>query len=333
MRIVTTEEHFTIRALSRRVSPDVVKARGYFSPDKPYGPADPGAKLDDIGEGRVAAMDAAGITVQVLSYEGPGADLMPPGDSLEAAREANDVLARAVAERPGRLVGLAHLPWTAPDACADELERAVTVLGFRGALVNGSTAGRYLDDPAYAPLLARAESLEVPIYMHPGIPPEPVRDAYYGGLPPEFSYLLGIAGWGWHVDTAVHILRLVLSGALDRHPGLRLITGHMGEGLPAMLARFDQMFESVRAKHLQRPVSQTIRDQLYVTTSGFITEPPFRLLMDTFGVDRIILSADYPFLPMEPTTKFLAGMPVSNEDRAKIAHGNADRLLKLQHRE
>ena len=330
MRVVTIEEHFTIRSLAGRVSPEAVRARGYFSPQDPFGPTEPGAKLDDLGAGRIAAMDAAGVTVQVLSYEGPGADLMPPAEGPAAAREANDVLARAVAARPGRLAGFAHLPWTAPDACADELERAVTTLGFKGALVNGATAGRYLDDPAYDPLLARAEALDVPIYLHPGIPPKPVRDAYYGGLPPEFSYLLGIAGWGWHVDTAVHVLRLVLSGALDRHPGLTLVTGHMGEGLPAMMARFDQMFEPVRPRHLRRPVSQTITDQLYVATSGFTAEPPFRLLLDTFGAGRIILAADYPFLPMEPTTGFLARMPVSDADRARIAHGNADRLLKLE---
>ena len=179
-------------------------------------------------------------------------------------------------------------------------------------------------------MLARAEALNAPIYVHPGIPPQPVRDAYYGGLPKEFSYIFGIAGWGWHVDTGVHILRLVLSGALDRHPRLQLITGHMGEGLPAMLARFDQMFESVRSRHLSRPIRQTILDQVHVTTSGFVTEPPLRLLLDTFGVDRIMLSADYPFMPMDRTVDFLKAMPVSEEDRTKIAHGNADKLLKLK---
>ncbi len=329
MRVVTLEEHFTIRTLANRVSPAAVTARGYFSAEKPYGPADPGPLLDDLGDGRIAAMDAAGVTVQVLSYEGPGADLMPPGDSPAFARDANDVLHRAVKAHPDRFAGLAHLPWTAPDACADELQRTVETLGFKGTLVNGQTGGRYLDDPAYEPLLARAAALGVPIYVHPGIPPQPVRDAYYGRLPREFSYLLGIAGWGWHVDTAVHILRLVLSGALDRHPTLTLLTGHMGEGLPAMLARFDQMFEPVRPQHLDRPISRTITDQVYVTTSGFVTEPPFRQLLDTFGPDRIMLSADYPFMPMDKTTAFLERLTLPDDVRAKIAHGNADRVLGL----
>ncbi len=330
MRTVTIEEHFTIPALMKRVSADAMTARGYFSPDKPYGPADPGDKLVDIGESRIAAMDEADITVQVLSYEGPGAELVSPMESPAFAREANDILAQAIAVRPDRFAGFAHLPLAAPEATADELERAVKDLGFVGALVNGSTNGRFLDDPTYEPLLARAEALDVPIYLHPAIPPAPVRDAYYAGLSKEFSYIFGIAGWGWHVDTAVHVLRLVLSGALDRHPGLQLITGHMGEGLPAMMARFDQLMGPIAAKQLQRPISQTIVEQLSVTTSGFVTEPPFQLLLDTFGADRIILSADYPFLPMAPSRAFLDRLPVLEADRAKIAHGNADRLLKLK---
>ena len=330
MRVVTVEEHFTVPSLVERVSGAAIEERGYFSAEHPYGAADPGKKFADLGTDRIEAMDKAGITVQVLSYEGPGADLMPAAESLAFAREANDVLARAVAKHPDRFAGFAHLPWTAPETIPDELERAVKDLGFVGALVNGSTGGKFLDDPCYEPLLARAEALEVPIYIHPGIPPKSIRTGYYEGLPKDLSYLFGIAGWGWHVDTAVHILRLVLSGALDRHPRLQLITGHVGEGLPAMLARFDQLMGSVAAKHLQRPISQTVVEQVYVSTSGFVTVPPLLLLLETFGADRILFSADYPFLPMQTSRDFLDQMPVSAADRAKIAHGNADRLLRLR---
>ena len=330
MRTVTVEEHFSIPALVQRIRAGAIEQRGYFSAAQPYGPADPGEKMADLGTDRIEALDQAGITVQVLSYEGPGADLVPAAESLAFAREANDVLARAVAKHPDRFAGFAHLPWTAPEAIPDELERAVKELGFVGTLVNGSTDGKFLDDPCYEPLLARAEALDVPIYIHPGIPPKGVRQGYYEGLPKDFSYLLGIAGWGWHVDTAVHILRLVLSGALDRHPRLQLITGHMGEGLPAMLVRFDQLMGPVEARHLQRPISQTIVEQVYVSTSGFVTVPPLLLLLETFGAERVLFSADYPFLPMQTSRDFLDQMPVSAADRAKIAHGNADRLLKLK---
>ena len=329
MRVVTLEEHFTLRSLSAQVSPDAIVAKGWFSADNPFGPAEPGEKFDDVGEGRIAAMDQAGVQVQVLSYEGPGAELMPPEDSLRFARTANDTLAGFISAHLDRFAGFAHLPWTQPDACPDELERCVKELGFVGLLVNGSTDGRFLDDATYEPLLARAEALGVPIYVHPASPPRPVREAYYEALPKELAYLFSIAGWGWHVDTAVHILRLVLTGALDRHPKLTLVTGHMGEGLPAMIARFDQMFEPVRPKFLGRPISRTITDQVYVTTSGFVTEPPFRLLVDTFGIDRIMLSADYPFMPMDRTVQFLHSLGLADVDRDKIAFSNADRLLGL----
>jgi predicted TIM-barrel fold metal-dependent hydrolase len=122
-------------------------------------------------------MDASGITVQVLSVSGPGADLLPQAEAIPLARDLNDALAGAVAEHPDRYAGFAHLPMTAPEAAADELERTVTQLGLSGALINGVTDGRFLDDPGFAPILARAEALDVPIYIHPGIPPEPVRKA------------------------------------------------------------------------------------------------------------------------------------------------------------
>ena len=254
MRIVTMEEHFSIPELQKRISGEVIEARGFFSKDKPYGPAGPGDKMQNLEKGRIEAMDAAGVTVQVLSHEGPGSDLLPATESPAWAKEANDILAAHVKKHPTRYAGFAHLPLTAPKAAAEELERCIKKLGFAGALVNGSTSGKFLDAPEYDDVLTVAEKLGVPIYLHPNIPVKAVRESYYeGGLPKEFSYLFGIAGFGWHVDTAVHILRLVLSGALDRHPNLKLITGHMGEMLPGMLARFDQMFENCLRQTPQAP--------------------------------------------------------------------------------
>jgi predicted TIM-barrel fold metal-dependent hydrolase len=329
MRIVALEEHFTIPSLVKRIAADVIAKRGFPPADSGSGPAGMIDKLAELGAPRLRAMDEAGISVQVLSLSGPGADLLSPADSQAWAREANDTLARRIAEYPDRYGGFAHLPLTAPEAAADELERTVTRLGFRGALVNGTTNGRFLDHGVFEPILARAEALGVPIYIHPGIPPKPVREAYYEGLPDALSFALSIAGWGWHAETAVHILRLVLSGALDRHPGLQLIIGHMGEGLPATLARCDQVFAATAPTFLRRTVSQTILDQVHVTTSGFFTVPPLLTLLQTFGADRILFSVDYPFSANDAATAFLDRLPVSSADREKIAHGNADRLLKL----
>lgn len=329
MRVVALEEHYTVPALVRRIGAGLIARRGFPPPDAPWSPARQSDALAELGKPRLQAMDEGGIAVQVLSLAGPGADLLPPETGPAWAREANDTLARAVAAHPGRYAGFAHLPLTAPEAAADELERAVTRLGFCGALVNGTTDGRFLDDPRFEPLLARAEALDVPIYVHPGIPPQPVREAYYDGLPDDLSFLFSIAGWGWHAETAVHVLRLVLSGALDRHPKLQLIIGHMGEGLPAMLARCDQVFGAATPRHLRRSVGQTIVEQVHVTTSGLFTVPPFLALLQTFGADRILFSVDYPFAPNDKARAFLDRLPVSPADRARIAHGNADRLLKL----
>ncbi len=324
-RIVALEEHLTFPHLASEIAPDVAARRGFR--------AGSGAnarlpELSDVGDARLAAMDRAGISVQVLSVVGPGADLLAPDAGPAFARRYNDEVAAVVAEHPDRFAGFAHLPLTAPDAAADELERAVRELGFCGALINGVTDGKFLDDPAFEPLLARAEALDVPLYLHPGIPPEAVRRAYYDGFDPAVSFVLATSGWGWHAETAVHVLRLVLAGALDRHPRLRLIVGHMGEGLPAMMARCDATLGRV-AKDLQRSVSETILDHVVITTSGFFTLPPFVAALLTFGADRILFSVDYPFANNDVARAFLDALPVAPDERAKIAHGNADRALKL----
>jgi hypothetical protein len=217
-----------------------------------------------------------------------------------------------------------------PVAAADELERAVRELGFHGALVNGPTDGQFLDHSDFDPILTRAESLDVPIYIHPGITPASVRAAYYDGLPGHLGFILSIAGWGWHTETAVHLLRLVLSGTLERHPRLKLIIGHMGEALPFMLARCEQTLGTETPKVLQRTLSETILNQVWITTSGFFTLAPFMAALLTFGADKILFSVDYPYSSNAAARKFLNHLPVSSADREKIAHGNADRLMKLQ---
>jgi uncharacterized protein len=329
MRIVALEEHFSVPELQARISKDALAARG-IPTGKPPPAVARGDLLRDLGPARIADMDAAGITVQVLSAGAAtgSAEMLPPDEAPGFARDINDALARAVQANPGRYHGFAQLPTPAPDAAADELERCVRDLGFLGGLVNGITDGVFLDDPRFAPLLARFEALDVPLYIHPALPPPAVRQAYYDRLPGDSGYLLGQSGWGWHQETAIHVLRLVLSGALDRHPKLKIIIGHMGEGLPAMLARCDQVFAD-EAKRLTRSVSRTITDQVWVTTSGFFTLAPLVPLLMTFGADRVLFSVDYPFSPNQRGREFLDNLPVSPDDLVKIAHANADKLLKL----
>jgi len=331
MRIVAIEEHFGAPHLIGRIDRSAIEARGWPRPDQlPAAYARFGEQLTEVGGERLFDMDNSGISLQVLSATGPGADLLLAEEGVALARDYNDLLAGFVLNHPGRFEGFAHLPMTEPEAAADELERAVRSLRFKGAMVNGMSSGLFLDDARFEPILERAEQLDCPLYLHPSPPPESVRKAYYDGLPGHAGTLLAMGGWGWHAETAVHVLRLVLSGSLERHPQLKLIVGHMGEGLPAMLARADDILNVAMSPYLKRGVSETIIEQVWVTTSGFSTLPPFMTALMTFGADRILFSTDYPFAPGLLQTEFLNRLPVSPDDRHKIAHRNADQLLKLK---
>jgi uncharacterized protein len=329
VRVVALEEHFTVPALVKRIDPGAVQARG-FRPRtaRPGGPslAD---LLPEIGEQRLASMDAAGITVEVLSNTGPGPDLVAGADGVSLAREMNDHLAAVIARHPDRFAGFAVLPMQSPDACAAELERTVKQLRFVGALINGTTEGRFLDHPSYDGLLSAAEALDVPVYIHPHLAPEPVRQAYYSDLPAGAARAIEQGGWGWHSETAIHVLRLALNGVLDRHPRLRLIIGHMGEMLPVMLDRIDNAF-ALDIDHLKRPISRAILEQVWITTSGIFSEPPLLAALLTFGIDRIMFSIDYPYAPHAKGRAFLDRITLSPADMAKLTHANADALLKLR---
>ncbi|GAB3718038.1 amidohydrolase family protein [Spirosoma flavus] len=329
MRTVALEEHVSLSELTRRIPQEAITARGWPPPSSPNSPMQRVSRqLDEVGEERLEKMDESGITVQVLSVSGAGADLLDPTEGPALARDYNDALAQKIAAHPNRFAGFAHLPMTAPEAAADELERSVTDLHFCGAMINGLTQDQFLDHPRFTPLLERAQTLGVPLYLHPNIPPAAVRQAYYEGLPTALSTQLGMAGFGWHAETAIHVLRLVLSGTFERYPNLQLIIGHMGETLPVMMARCDTIFTS-EMTHLPRTISQTLQQQVFITTSGIFTQPPLMAALATFGIDRILFSVDYPYSTNEQGRAFLDGIKLPPEDVEKIAYKNADRLLKL----
>jgi uncharacterized protein len=320
MRVVALEEHFLVPSLIRERFDPASLNMVWLKPDLE-------AQLVDLGEKRLSDMDSGGVTQQVISASMPGADLLEGKNGIEFARQTNDRLAQAVRAHPDRFGGFAHLPMRMPEAAADELERTVKDFGFHGAMINGTTDGRFLDDPRFAPILERASALDVPIYIHPNLPPKSVYEAYYQGLPGNHGQLLATGIFGWHSETGIHVLRLALSGVFEKYPALTFIVGHMGEMLPFMLGRAD----AVMLNHTgDSSLSKTIVEHVYITTSGFFTLPPFLAALTTFGADRIMYSVDYPYSSHTPAKAFLDLLPVSFGDRSKISHGNADRLLKLR---
>jgi len=330
MRIVTLEEHFSLLDVGGRSAPPPAVADAANMPAVIRGVGD---NITDIGEGRIAEMDRHGITVMVLSkagiHMGPSADMFDGDEAVAFARAFNDECARRIAKYPDRFAAFAHLAASVPEAAADELERTVTQHGFKGALISGMVRGCFLDDARFEPLLARAEKLDVPIYIHPGPPPAEVRKAYYeGSFPRQISMGLATFAWGWHYETALHVVRLAVSGTLDKFPRLNLIIGHMGEALPFVLARCEHQF-STELSHLSRPLSKIITDQVYVTSAGFFSNPPFLAALQTFGIDRLMFSVDYPYASHADGRAFLDKLPLSPVDLEKFAHGNAERLLKL----
>ncbi len=321
MRTITLEEHF--------VTDSFLRATGAYGENAPPPLVAMQPQLLDLGAGRLAAMDEARIDFQVLSLASMGLDALDAEKATPLIRDVNDELADAVRANPARLGGFAALALKDPNKAAQELERCVTRLGFAGALLDGTTDGLFLDDARFTPVFEAAVSLGVPIYLHPAPPPEPVYRAYYSSLPGELGYLLSIAGWGWHAETGLHVLRLIVSGLFDRLPALQIIIGHMGEGLPYALARSSGILS--KPAQLKQPVAGYFQSNIHLTTSGYFTQPPLRCALEVTGIDRLLFSVDYPFSPNTRGRAFLdqLGATLSEVEFARLTHGNAEALLKL----
>jgi predicted TIM-barrel fold metal-dependent hydrolase len=325
VRTIALEEHFWAPALAAPPGTGSLAIWGQRIDDQ----------LRDLGRTRLADMDANGIDLQVISHAPPAAQALGGPQALARAREANDLLAEAVRAYPSRFAGFATLPTADPRAAADELERATGELGFVGALVHSTLGsnGAFLDEPGFEPLLERFERLGTPLYLHPGPPSAALREALYRGLPPAVAARLATNSWGWHAEAGLHVLRMIATGVFDRHPGLRLIIGHCGEMLPFMLARIDAMLGPGRpgqaARGLDRAPSEYFASNIWVTTSGLFSIPPVMCTVQVLGVDRVLFSVDYPFGSNAAGRALLDTLPLSPADRAKIAGGNAARVLRL----
>jgi 2,3-dihydroxybenzoate decarboxylase len=282
-------------------------------------------QLQDLGALRLKEMDEAAIDIQVLSHGAPSTQKLPAETAVDLARRVNDRLHRVVAANPSRFAAFAALPTAVPEAAADELERTVK-LGFKGAMLHGLANGSFLDDKKFWPIYARAEALDVPVYMHPSLPHAEVIAAYYQDYVKDFP-MLTRAAWGYTVETATLGIRLVLSGVFEKYPKLKIILGHLGETLPFLVWRVDYT--------LRRPgqKSMSFRDifcnNFYVTTSGNFSNPALLCCVMEMGIDHILFAVDWPFVPNPPATLWMEGVPLCDEDKAKILSGNAKRLLRM----
>ncbi|OGA45681.1 MAG: hypothetical protein A3G25_03935 [Betaproteobacteria bacterium RIFCSPLOWO2_12_FULL_63_13] len=282
------------------------------------------ARLTDLGAGRLAEMDRCGIEMQLLSLAGPGVEELDVSDGAVLARKTNDELARAIGANPDRFAGLATLAYADPKGAADELARCVKHLGFKGGKLNSHVVGEYLDQPKYWCLFEAAESLGVPLMLHP-------KDPLPGVLGTLSDYPgLTQAAWGFTIDAGSHAMRLICSGLFDVFPRLRILLGHLGEGIPFWLARIDSHFARSPGAKIRRKPSEYFRENFIVTTSGMFVDPAFMCVLQTLGADSIYFAVDYPYESMDEGTRFIESVPIGEKDRDKICRTNARRLLALK---
>lgn len=283
-------------------------------------------RLDDLGAGRIETMDALGIDVAILALTPPGTQPLPPADAVRLSRHANDVAMAAVRDNPTRLRALSTLPMSSPEHVVAELERAAAD-GHVGTMVYGRSGERFLDDPAYDDFFAAAAELAQPVFLHPQLPSPAVRDAAYRGFDANIDLALATFGWGWHLDAATAALRLILRGTFDRHPQLHLVLGHWGEMLLFWLDRADSL---ARIAGLDRTISDYLRSNFFITTSGMLNPALLNHALSVTSVDRLIFSTDYPFQrPTREEIDTFLGEFSSDDERDKVSSANAARLFGL----
>ncbi len=320
MKIIGLEEHIS--------TPPLVEA--WSARSLRFGGGPLADKLADLGENRLADMDDAGVDMQVLSLSGPGLEQLPAREAVALARDANDRVAEAVRAHPDRFEGFVSLPTPDPAAAVAELRRGVQDLGLRAGFMFGRVAGRNVDHPDLDELWAAAAALGVPIYIHPAEPPRAVTDAYYFGLGDDNADFLFSAGAiGWHYETGIQLLRMIYGRVLDRHPNLQIIVGHWGEVVLFYVERL-RLLDAAMRPALDRAVDEYLRENVFYTPSGMYSARYLSWVIDLVGVDRIMFSTDYPYIPTVgggASRAFLEqSAMLSDEDRHKVAHGNWERL-------
>jgi 5-carboxyvanillate decarboxylase len=287
------------------------------------------SRLQNLGAQRLADMDERGIRTQVIALTSPGTQVLQQADAVALAILANDQLAEACRAHPQRFVGMAAVAPQDPQSAAKEIERCVRKLDFKAVIINSHTRGEYLDNEKFWPILEAAESLDVPIYLHPNTPPKSM-------IAPMLEAGLDGAIFGFGVETGLHALRLITRGTLDRFPRLKIVIGHMGEALPFWQYRIDYMHRAtVNSKRydtmrpLKQKPSEYLRENFYITNSGVAWEPAIKFTQSVVGVDRVLYAMDYPYQCDPAEVAALDAMSMQAADKKQFFQTNAQRIFKL----
>jgi 5-carboxyvanillate decarboxylase len=279
-------------------------------------------KLFDLGAGRIADMEQGRIDKQLLSLQSPGVQVFSPKQGAELAVLANDRIAEAVRGHPDRFAGLISVAPQDPEAAALEIERGMTELGLHGVLINSYTKGEFLDRQKFWPIFEAAQAHDAAIYIHPRTPAPQMYE-------PFTEYNMTAPMWGFHVDISTHAVRLLLCGVFDRFPGLKIVLGHMGEGLPFWLNRLDTISARTGLDTIKRKPSEYFLDNFVITTSAMFWDPILKLSLEVLGEDRILFGVDYPYAPSEAGTRWLDAAPIGDTVRRKIYSDNARRVFHI----
>ena len=334
MKIITLEEHYADQTImdenqafsSNRppLSPEQAEAMKFLM-QRSF----PGPELLDFDK-RLEYMDRNRIDVQILSYTTPVTEQTPHDEALRIIREVNDITYRHTQEHPGRFLGFASLSMGDSKADAEELERCVKELGFCGVMLAGRYKGRFYNEEEFLPIFEKAAELDLPVYFHPAMIPMEVRDAYY--MSDAYSFIVAsefaTAGYGWHSEVGIQIVRMILSGIFDKYPNLKFISGHWGETIPAFLERMDKILDK-EITGLNKTISEYYKEHVYITPSGIMSRDQLEYIVKIMGADHVMYAIDYPYMKPDDAYEFLMDSNLTEEEKELIAYKNAEKLFHL----
>lgn len=332
MKIIALEEHLSNKAIGAAVAKTIGESYPYAQQFMHPAPADAPSVPDlfELGEKRIAELDEAGIDMEIVSYTNP-TQWLAENEAVTLAKQANNTLYDAVKNYPDRFRAFATLPWNNPSAAADELRRTVNELGFTGTLISGrpQTGNVFLDDKMYYPIWEALTEVDMPVYIHPNYTSADAVNAYYTGLNDQSDTILSTYGYGWHYEAGMQVIRMILAGVFEKYPTLKVISGHWGEMVPYFLYRLDQMFKP-EVTGLSDTISNIYKKHVWISPSGLYDYDSLQFCINKLGIDQLVFSADWPYVPMTDARSFVDNAPISETDKEKFSHLTAERLLHIQ---